>query len=94
MKDIPSYIEMKQWNNVQTTMTGKMGTLSSTMNELAKLIEDDAVQNKCKSLSVDIRNDLYEVAGSCSPKDQASATKSYTKALLKLEKFVALVNGP
>jgi hypothetical protein len=93
MKDIPSYIELKQWNNVQTTMTGKMGTLSSTMNELSKLIEDDAVQSKCKSLSVDIRNDLYEIAGSCSRKDQAGAAKSYDRALLKLEKFIALVNG-
>jgi hypothetical protein len=94
MKNIPSYIESKQWSKVDSTLTGKMGNLSLTMNELAKLVEDDSVKDKCKSLSVDIRNDLYAIAGSCSRKQQAEALKSYDKALLKLEKFVALVNGP
>lgn len=93
MKDIPDYIAAKQWNNVQTTMTGKMGNLSLTMNELSKLIEEDAVKEKCRSLAVSIRNDLYDIDGSCSRKDQAGASKSYDKAVAKLEKFVALVNG-
>ena len=92
MKNIPSYIESKQWNNVESTLTGKMGNLSFTMNELAKLIGDGSVKDKCKTLSVDIRNDLYAIAGSCSRKEQAGALKSYNNALLKLEKFVALVN--
>ena len=92
MKNIPSYIESKQWSNVESTLTGKMGNLSFTMNELSKLIENDSVKDKCKSLAVDIRNDLYAISGSCSRKEQAAAMKSYDKALMKLEKFVALVN--
>jgi len=93
MKNIPGYIESKQWSNVESTLTGKMGNLSFTMNELAKLIDDESVKDKCKSLSVDIRNDLYAISGSCSRKQQLDAMRSYDNALLKLEKFVALVNG-
>ncbi|KAL3781047.1 hypothetical protein HJC23_012831 [Cyclotella cryptica] len=93
MKNIPNYVEMKQWSKVESILTGKMGNLSSTMSELVKIIKDDSVKDKCKALSIDIRNDLYAVASSCSRKQQADALKNYKKAVLKLETFVALVNG-
>ncbi|KAL7518567.1 hypothetical protein ACHAWX_003381 [Stephanocyclus meneghinianus] len=93
MKNIPSYLETKQWSKVESTLTGKMGNLSSTMNELVKIIKDDSVKSKCKALSVDVRNDLYAIAASCSRKQQEDALNSYDKAVLNLEKFVSLVNG-
>ena len=50
------------------------------------------MKDKCKSLSVDIRNDLYAIAGNCSRKQQDDALENYGKALAKLEKFITLVN--
>lgn len=92
MDDIPRFVESKEWNKVQSTLTGRMGNLSSTMSELVKLIEKEDVKDKCKALSVDIRNDLYGIAGAADRKLQKDALKSYGKAVKKLEKFVALVN--
>ncbi|EJK43805.1 hypothetical protein THAOC_37713 [Thalassiosira oceanica] len=64
LQDLPTYIETKQWNKVQGVMTGPMGTLSLTMNELVKTLEpNDPSREKCKSLSIAIRNDLYSISG-------------------------------
>ena len=93
LKHIPDYVGKKQWSNVESTLTGKMGNLSFTMNEFGKLSEDDYVKEKIKALSVEVRNELYSIQGGCSRKSQSEAMKSYDKAVLKLEKFVALVNG-
>lgn len=92
LKDVPAYIESKQWNKVLGVLTGPMGTLSSTMNELTK-ISDDSVKSKCKSLSTDIRNDLYAISGAVDRKNVKDASAAYEKAAAKLEKFVALVSS-
>lgn len=93
LKDLPQYIENKQWNKVQGVLTGPMGTLSSTMNELVKKVSDGAVQTKCKGLSVDIRKDLYAIAAAADRKQVKEALVSYEMAKDKLEKFVVLVNS-
>lgn len=48
-----------------------MGNSSLTMNDLAQLIGDESVKDKCKKLSVDIRSNLDAIAGSCSRKEAA-----------------------
>mmetsp|Transcript_25457 Transcript_25457/g.54988 ORF Transcript_25457/g.54988 Transcript_25457/m.54988 type:complete len:230 (+) Transcript_25457:146-835(+) len=93
LKDVPQYIENKQWNKVQGVLTGPMGTLSSTMNELVKNVEDSGVQNKCKGLSVDIRKDLYAIALAADRKQVKDAQISFEKAEEKLDRFVTLVSS-
>lgn len=91
LKDVPSYIETKQWNKVNGVLTGPMGTLSSTMCELTKLADDD--EQKAKKLSVDIRQDLYAISGAMDRKDPKQAMAAFEKAEAKLDKFVTLVSS-
>mmetsp|Transcript_15271 Transcript_15271/g.27763 ORF Transcript_15271/g.27763 Transcript_15271/m.27763 type:complete len:236 (+) Transcript_15271:195-902(+) len=93
LNDMPQYIENKQWNKVQGVLTGPMGTLSATMCELVKIVDDGGVQNKCKGLSVDIRKDLYAIAAAADRKQVKEALISYEKAEEKLEKFATLVSN-
>lgn len=90
LKDLPIYIESKQWNKVIGVMTGPMGTLSFTMNELVKIANGDS---SLKKLSVDIRNDLYAIAGAADRKNVKDAMAAYERAEVKLEKFVTLVSS-
>lgn len=93
MKRLPTYITNKQWSNVQSVLTGPMGSLSSTMNELVKLIDEESpVKNDCKALSVAIRQDLYQIAAMVDRKDGKQAQASADKAEEKLEKFVKLIS--
>jgi len=94
LKRLPSYIANKQWSNVQSVLTGPMGSLSYTMNELVKLIdEENPVKSKCKDLTGDIRKDLYGISGAIANKDGKQALVNYEKATEKLEKFVTLVSS-
>mmetsp|Transcript_16938 Transcript_16938/g.36624 ORF Transcript_16938/g.36624 Transcript_16938/m.36624 type:complete len:235 (-) Transcript_16938:282-986(-) len=93
LEDVPQYIENKQWNKVQGVLTGPMGTLSSTMNEIVKIVDDAGVQSKCKVLSVDIRKDLYAIAAAADKKQVREASVSYEKAEQKLYQFVSLVSS-
>ncbi|KAL7535952.1 hypothetical protein ACHAXR_006825 [Thalassiosira sp. AJA248-18] len=93
MKDLPTYIESKQWNKVHGVMTGPMGTLSSTMNDLTNNIDDDGAKNKVKNLSVDIRKDLYAISGAADRKNVKEALSAFEKAEVKLDKFVSLVSS-
>lgn len=90
MKDLPTYIESKQWNSVLGVLTGPMGSLSSNMNELTKNAADG---NGAKKLSVDVRNDLYAIAGAVDRKNPKDAMAAYDKAVVKLERFVTLVSS-
>lgn len=93
LQDLPTYIETKQWNKVQGVMTGPMGTLSLTMNELVKTLEpNDPSREKCKSLSIAIRNDLYSISGSADRKQVKDAMISFQRAEEKLNKFALLIN--
>ena len=93
LQDLPTYIETKQWNKVIGVMTGPMGNLSLTMNELVKASDNDISKAKCKSLSVEIRNDLYAIAGAADRKQVKDAMVSFQRAEEKLNKFAVLING-
>ncbi|KAL7444500.1 hypothetical protein ACHAXM_009359 [Skeletonema potamos] len=91
---LPNYIANKQWSNVQSVLTGPMGSLSYTMNEIVKLIdEENSVKSKCKNLTGDIRKDLYGISAAIAAKDEKQALINYEKATEKLEKFVTLVSS-
>mmetsp|Transcript_1729 Transcript_1729/g.3695 ORF Transcript_1729/g.3695 Transcript_1729/m.3695 type:complete len:257 (+) Transcript_1729:10-780(+) len=90
LKDVPTYIENKQWSKILCTLTGPMGTLSSTMNELIKNVDENEV---IKILSVDIRKDLYAIAAAAERKNGNEAYNAYEKAEKKLDKFVTLVSS-
>ena len=93
LQDLPSYIETKQWNKVQGVMTGPMGTLSLTMNELVKALgPNDPSKEKCKSLSIAIRNDLYAISGAADRKQVKDAMVAFERAEEKLNKFAVLIN--
>jgi len=94
LQDIPTYIETKQWNKVIGVMTGPMGNLSLTMNELVKAKDDNDISKaKCKSLSIEIRNDLYAISGAADRKQVKDAMVSFQRAEEKLNKFAVLING-
>ena len=93
-KNVPQYIDTKQWSKVLGVLTGPMGSLSYTMNELVKINDgDESVKNKCKTLTVDIRKDLYAIAAAVDKKNGKDALISYEKAVEKLENFVSLVSS-
>mmetsp|Transcript_4685 Transcript_4685/g.9898 ORF Transcript_4685/g.9898 Transcript_4685/m.9898 type:complete len:254 (+) Transcript_4685:93-854(+) len=93
LKDVPQYVDTKQWSKVLGVLTGPMGSLSSTMNELVKITESEEVKNTCKSLSVDIRKELYAIAGAVDRKNQKDALVAYEKSVEKLDKFVKLISA-
>lgn len=87
---IPAYIEEKQWSKVLGALTGPMGTLSSTMNELAKLSDDPEPFTK---LSKEVRTEMYGLAGAVDKKQGKEALLFYNKMEEKLEKFALLIGG-
>ncbi len=94
LKRLPSYIANKQWSNVNSVLTGPMGSLSYNMNEIVKLIEEDNhIKSQCKDLTVNIRKDLYAISAAISSKDEKQALKNYERASEKMEKFVTLVSS-
>jgi hypothetical protein len=94
LKRLPNYITNKQWSNVRSVLTGPMGSLSSTMNELVKLIDEESpVRIQCKNLSRDIRTDLYAINTMVDRKDGKQALVYFDKATEKLETFVQLVGS-
>lgn len=93
LKDVPIYIESKEWNKVIGVLTGPMGTLSSTMCELAKMFDDGNNDQKAKKLSVDVRKDLYAISGASDRKNGKEALAAFQKAEEKLDNFVTLVSS-
>ncbi len=94
LKRLPDYIANKQWNNVQSVLTGPMGSLSYNMNEIVKLIEEDnPIKSQCKDLTGNIRKDLYAISAAISSKDDKQAIINYERASEKMEKFVKLVSS-
>ena len=93
MERLPELIEREECNKVKGILTGPMGELSSTMNMLTKNIDDTGKQNKCKTMSTAIRQDLYAISGAVDRKDAKGAMSAYLKASEKLDKFVLLVSS-
>ena len=93
LEDLPEYIEKKECNKVQGILTGPMGNLSTTMNELTKNITDNGKQNKSSALSKDIRQELYALAGAVDRKNTKEALAAYKRAATKLDTFVLLVSS-
>jgi len=94
LKRLPNYITNKQWSNVQSVLTGPMGSLSYNMNELVKLTdEDNPLKSQCKDLTGNIRKDLYEISAAIANKDGTQALMNYERATEKMETFVKLVSS-
>merc|ERR1712032_98417 len=96
LKDIPQLLEKKQWSKVTGVLTGKMGTLSTTMNEMVKLIDEvdeGARKNKCRALSDNIRKDLYAISGAVDRKQVKEAMVHFEKTERNLKTFAVLVGG-
>ena len=94
LKRLPSYIANKQWSNVNSVLTGPMGSLSYNMNEIVKLVEEDnPIKSQCKDLTGNIRKDLYAISAAVSSKDEKQALINYERASEKMEKFVTLVGS-
>mmetsp|Transcript_15025 Transcript_15025/g.22526 ORF Transcript_15025/g.22526 Transcript_15025/m.22526 type:complete len:194 (-) Transcript_15025:1129-1710(-) len=94
LKRLPNYITNKQWSNVQSVLTGPMGSLSYNMNELVKLIdEDNPLKSQCKDLTGNIRKDLYGISAAIANKDGTQALMNYERATEKMETFVKLVSS-
>mmetsp|Transcript_17072 Transcript_17072/g.23454 ORF Transcript_17072/g.23454 Transcript_17072/m.23454 type:complete len:244 (-) Transcript_17072:232-963(-) len=82
---IPDLIEAKKWLAVVGVLTGPMGTLVGTMNQLSKLSEDPSRLTK---LANQVKTDLYAIAASADKKQGDKALQYHKEATQHLVEFV------
>jgi len=88
LANIPALIEQKKWSQVNGILTGPLGDLVRTMNQLAALsaTEDGAAAAKQKVNTV--KNDLYGVAASIEKKLGDKALQYHQAATNDLVAFI------
>eukprot|EP00977_Amphora_coffeiformis_P024963 scaffold17767_cov168-Amphora_coffeaeformis.AAC.1 len=82
---LPSLIESKKWSQVTGVLTGPMGELIRTMNQLVELSEN---QTAAKKIVAQVKTDLYAISAAVGRKEVASALKSHQAATDHLVAFV------
>ena len=82
---IPALVEAKKWSQVTGVLTGPMGELIRTMNQLVELSENKVV---AKSKVTQVKNDLYAIAAAVDRKQIDVALKSHQDATNHLVDFV------
>lgn len=81
---MPDLIADKKWTKVLGVMTGPMGTLGGTMDELAKLGSSSTAAERAKK----VKTDLYAIAGAVERKNPSDALKFHGAATADLVEFV------
>lgn len=81
---IPPLVEDKKWSKVVGVMTGPMGTLGATMDQLQKLSGANGLADKAKK----VKADLYAIAAAADRKQQDEALKYHKLATEDLIAFV------
>ena len=85
LSQLPPLIESKKWSQVTGVLTGPMGELILTMNQLVELSENKAA---AKSLVAQVKTDLYAISAAVGRKEVSSALKSHQAATDHLVAFV------
>lgn len=85
---IPTLLEAKKWSQVTGVLTGPMGELVRTMNQLVGLTENTAA---AKSKVALVKTDLYAIAAAVDRKQADVALRSYQAATVHLADFVKVL---
>ncbi|NJK36399.1 MAG: photosystem II protein PsbQ [Oscillatoriales cyanobacterium RM2_1_1] len=89
--ELSTYIQQRQWVEVDNFIHGPMGSALLTMNYLTRnLLPDD--QPQARQLSREIFEYLVDVDKAASKGNQAEAVSSYRKALDNLDTFLDRVS--
>ena len=84
LEEIPPLAEQKKWSQIQGILTGPLGTLSQTLNQIATPDSSPKVRDASKKL----KGDLIEIGQAASQKNGASCTAKTQQATKDLESFV------
>eukprot|EP00978_Attheya_sp_CCMP212_P003049 scaffold6230_cov51-Attheya_sp.AAC.1 len=86
---IPDLATAKCWTKVLGVMTGPMGTLGGTMDQLSKLSSDPV---KVGVLAKKVKTDLYAIAAAAERKSVEMALKGHEQATTDLVAFVNAIS--
>eukprot|EP00986_Skeletonema_menzelii_P000598 scaffold162_cov143-Skeletonema_menzelii.AAC.17 len=81
LPEVAALAEEKKWSQVQGIITGPLGTLLQTMNNVANAKEATAAAKT-------VKQDLNDINAASQRKDSALCIKAAGKAAADLEKFV------
>lgn len=84
LASIPPLVEEKKWSKVLGILTGPMGQLSTTMDQLQKLSGAAGLAEKGKK----VKTDIYAIAAAADKRQQAEALKYHKMATKDLVAFV------
>jgi hypothetical protein len=81
LPEIATLADEKKWSQIQGIISGPLGTLLQSMNNIA-------TTKKTKDAAKVVKADLFEIGAAAGRKDSASCVKASEKAANDLEKFV------
>jgi hypothetical protein len=84
LEDIPMLPSDKKWSQVQGILTGPLGTLSQTLNLIAKDSSSPDVQSKAKK----VKETIFSISTAASKKDEAEVVAKTRAAGADLAAFV------
>lgn len=88
LANIPALIEQKKWSQVNGILTGPLGDLVRTMNQLAALSATEGGATAAKQKVNTVKNDLYGIAASVEKKQGDKALKYHQAATNDLVAFI------
>lgn len=86
LPEVAALAEGKKWSQVQGIITGPLGTLLQTMNNVASIAGTKEAAAAAKS----VKQDLNDINAASQKKDSTSCIKAAEKASTDLEKFVKI----
>eukprot|EP00980_Cylindrotheca_fusiformis_P016770 scaffold5048_cov121-Cylindrotheca_fusiformis.AAC.21 len=84
--DIPALADQKKWSQIQGTLTGPLGTLAQTMNQIAT--PDSSA--KVKEASKKVKSDMISIGQAAEKKNGAACAENARITSRDLESFVKL----
>ena len=90
LKSIPSLVEQKKWSQVQGILTGPLGTLVQTMNQISNDIAEDSKKKLVMEASKKVKSDLIAISQAASKKDGGLCLKASAACEQDLEAFAKI----
>jgi len=86
LKSIPILIEQKKWSQIQGVLTGPLGTLVQTMNQ----ISGSSPKKEILAAGKKVKGDLFDISQAASKKNGSICLKAVAACESDLEAFVKL----
>ena len=87
LASIPDLVSEKKWSKVLGVLTGPMGSLGGTMDQLGKMSAEEGGEGSAEA-ATRVKNDLYAIAAGVEQKDGAVILKYHGAATEDLVSFV------